>query len=442
MTMGLDRAHFLSPTGQCKPFDVSADGYARSEGCGLFVLKRLSDAIKENDRILGVIRGVEVNQSGNAHSITHPHAPTQANLFERVLKRSGVDRSLVNVVEAHGTGTQAGDPNELESIRSIFAVKRTEANPLHITSVKANIGHLEAASGAAGLAKLLLMIRHQTIPRLISLQTLNPSIAPLDSDHVSLGHQPSFWAPARPGAPRMALLNNFGAAGSNTALLLEEFVTAPHDAPSASQFVFGASAKDEVALNKLRDRYLEFVQCHQGHGTSIIDIAYTSTGRRQMYDYRLAVTATSREELVEKLKRAPIQSSKGLRPSKVVFVFSGQGGQYLGMGRELYLSVPSFRKDIDLCHEILVSMGFPGVLSIILSDGTTSNLDRLVEFEAFQASLLSLQYALARLWMSWGLEPAAVVGHRSVSFRFTGTCLADGYSAVLGNMPLLSLLEC
>ncbi|KAJ7720859.1 thiolase-like protein [Mycena maculata] len=149
----LDRGHFLSPTGQRKPFDESADGYSRGEGCGMFVLKRLRDAISENDNILGVIRGIEVDQSGLARSITYPHVPTLAALFRMVLENSGV-----NVIEAHGTGTQAGDPDEVQSLRSVLAVKRAPNNPLHITSVKANIGLLEATSGAAGFAPLLLML--------------------------------------------------------------------------------------------------------------------------------------------------------------------------------------------------------------------------------------------------------------------------------------------
>ncbi|OBZ65139.1 Noranthrone synthase [Grifola frondosa] len=173
MYIGLDRAHFLSPTGQCKPWDASADGYCRSEGCGLFVLKRLSDALAENDHILGVIRGIEVNQSAHAESITHPHVPTQVQLFHKLLAASGVPAQRVSVIEAHGTGTQAGDPTELESIRAVFSVGRSTANPLHVTSVKANIGHAEAASGAAGLAKLLLMLRRRALPPVISLKTLN-----------------------------------------------------------------------------------------------------------------------------------------------------------------------------------------------------------------------------------------------------------------------------
>src|SRR6267154_2200811 len=206
MFIGLDRGHFLSPTGQCKVFDASADGYSRGEGCGLFVLKRFSDARAENDHILGIIRGVEVNQSGAARSITQPHVPTQINLFRQLLESSGVAPEDINVVEAHGTGTQSGDVGELESIRRVFSASRSAENPLHVTSIKANIGHLEAASGAAGLAKLLLMLQHDTIPAQISLKTLNPRIAPLEQDHTIIDTLPSPWMSGT--TPRIAVLNN------------------------------------------------------------------------------------------------------------------------------------------------------------------------------------------------------------------------------------------
>ncbi|RDB14789.1 Non-reducing polyketide synthase terA [Hypsizygus marmoreus] len=409
MFLGLDRGHFLSPTGQCKAFDASADGYSRSEGCGIFVLKRLSDAIAENDRILGVIRGIEVNQSGLAHSITHPHPPTQAALFKRVLEKSNIDAHRVNVVEAHGTGTQAGDPSELESIRSVFALKRSSSNPLHITSVKANIGHLEAASGAAGLAKLLLMFQHQSIPRQISLKNLNPRIAPLESDNtvIDVVHTP--WAPSHKGMTRVALLNNFGAAGSNTALLLEEHLKPQSvQEPPGMHYVFGLSAKDGAALDTLRSNYLLFLE--QSKNIRLADVAYTSTARRQLYDHRIAVSASSISDLMQKLPRA-LPARVTAKSPRVVFVFSGQGGQYLGMGRSLYRTTPVFRQHIDECHHILLEAGFPGVRAIIDADTETSGLSTLQEFEAYQAAIFSLQYALAQLWIFWGLSPSAVVGH-------------------------------
>ncbi|KAF9263364.1 ketoacyl-synt-domain-containing protein [Marasmius fiardii PR-910] len=410
MMIGLDRGHFLSPTGQCKAFDASADGYSRSEGCGLFVLKRLSDAIAENDNILGVIRGIEVNQSGNAHSITHPHAPTQVKLFERLLDNAGVDRTRINVIEAHGTGTQAGDPNELESIRRTFSVGRARSNPLHVTSVKANIGHLEAASGAAGLAKLLLMLRHKTIPRLISLKNLNPLIAPLASDNTMIDTVACQWSSSEPGVSRISMLNNFGAAGSNGALLLEEHSSSPRESNAVTTALpFCLSAKDSRALEALRQRYVEYLKLNED--VDLGNVAYTMTARRQIYSSRIAVTASTRQELIEKLEQASVVQANSSADADVAFVFSGQGGQYLGMGGELYKTSPIFRKHIDECRGMLLRMGFNDILSVILPPGEESGLPSTDEFEVYQTAVFSLEYSLAKLWMTWGLAPKAVMGH-------------------------------
>ena len=421
MFLGLDRGHFLSATGQCKAFDASADGYSRSEGCGIFILKRLSDAIAENDRILGVIRGIEVNQSGLAHSITHPHAQTQAVLFKRVLESAGMSAERVNVVEAHGTGTQAGDPSELESIRSVFAYQ--QQRPLHITSIKANIGHLEAASGAAGLAKLLLMLKHETIPRQISLTNLNPRIAPLEVDNTVIDRVNTPWTASQEGTTKVALLNNFGAAGSNTAVLLEEYpkfrpTTIAHE---GLHYVVGFSAKDNDAIEVLRSKYLNFLRNPDTSDVTLADIAYTSTARRQIYDYRLSVSASTRDELVEKLAKATVVHSAP-KDACIVFVFSGQGGQYLKMGYSLYRSSSLFKKYIDECHDILVEAGFPGVLAIIAAEPLGSGQTAQEEFEAYQAAIFSLEFSLAKLWMSWGVRPAAVVGHRYVFYHVRISC--------------------
>lgn len=414
--LGLDRGHFLSPTGQCKAFDASADGYSRSEGCGMFVLKRLSDAVAENDTILGVIRGIEVNQSGLAHSITHPHPPTQTKLFQQVMENAGVDPTRVSVVEAHGTGTQAGDPSELESIRSVFAVNRSARNPLHITSIKANIGHLEAASGAAGLAKLILMLQHRTIPRQILLNNLNPKIAPLELDHTIISTRQIQWPASPNGCNRIALLNNFGAAGSNTALLLEEYREKSSPTSTAQEnILFGLSAKTQSALDTLRSRYMAWLQNPESVNVALSDIAYTATARRQIYPYRLAIVANAKRQLADKLKTAtPMHVTSA--SDGVVFVFSGQGSQYLGMGASLYRTCPLFKQHIDECNLFLVSSGFPSILRIITAEYGAENigLTREETFEAYQTSIFAVEYALAKLWMSWGITPVAVVGHRCV----------------------------
>lgn len=415
MYLGLDRAHFLSPTGQCKPFDASADGYCRSEGCGLFVLKKLSDAIAENDRILGVIKGIEINQSGHAHSITHPHSQTQERLFQRLLSKANVNPHMINVVEAHGTGTKAGDKSECASIRKALCKNRTYRDILHITSIKANIGHCEAASGAAGLAKLLLMIQKKMIPGQISLETLSPSISTLHLDGASISKSDAPWA-TKDSYPRTALLNNFGAAGSNGALIVQEHLPIATEnlnlCKKRCSYVFGCSAKTSEALCTMRLKLLNHFKSNRQR-VSLGDICYTSTARRQVYDHRISFPVCSVESLIESLENAvPLNFRHTESKSVPVFVFSGQGSQYMGMGKDLFHTSPTFRDTVLECDKFLVESGFPGVMSIIDSSDPYSFDDETTKNQAFQSSIFVLEVGLAKLWMSWGIRPAAVVGHR------------------------------
>ncbi|KAG1780668.1 thiolase-like protein [Suillus placidus] len=398
MFIGLDHGHFLSPTGQCKSFDASADGYSRSEGCSLFVLKRLSDAVAENDDILGVIRGIDLNQSGEAHSITHPHVPSQVSLMNRFLKNSGVNASRVSVVEAHGTGTQAGDFADLQSIRAVLCRAPDSRNPLHVTSIKANIGHLEAASGAAGLAKLLLMFQHETIPAQISLKTLNPRITPLAQDNTVIDTVPTPWV--RGSSPRMALLNNFGASGSNGALIVEEYPKQAKAFASGTSYVFGISAKSREVLETLRLRYFEWLHDARNRSIPMSDIAHTATARRQRYPFRISVDVGSKEQLVQALASAEVSHAEG-KFGQVVFVFSGQGSYYRGMGKLLYSTSPVFQRCIDRCHRYLVSKVFAGILPSIIGEATDSGSDGAEDFEASQTSTIALEVALATLWIHW-----------------------------------------
>ena len=411
MFLGLDKGHFLSPSGGCKSFDASADGYSRAEGCGIFVLKRLCDAIAENDRILGIIRGIEVNQSGKAQSITHPHAPTQEELFRFVVKRSGVKAHSVNFIEAHGPGTQAGDVTELSSLRRVFATDRPPNNPLYIGSLKANIGHLEAASGAASLAKVLLMLSHETIPAQISLRTLNPMIPPLHVDNTIISTANLSWVPAIVGAPRLALINNFGAAGSNAAMVVEEHISTPtqRHSTSISSYVFGLSAKEDLALRRLRTNLIKWLEVNPQ--VSLADLSYTLMARRQAYAYRLVVTAGTPEELISRLNSSIPAHVPQQQNFPIVFVFSGQGAQYRSMGSSLYLSSPLFKKHIDECDAILRGSGFLGILAVITGDDQNKDDDSSEE-EATQAAMFALEYALAMVWMSLGIKPIALVGHR------------------------------
>ena len=446
--VGLSKGRFLSLTGQCKPFDVSADGYARSEGCGLFVLKLLSSAVEENDRILGVIRGVELNQNHSSTSITRPDVKSQRLLFERLCARSGTNPSHVSVIEAHGTGTQVGDKCEMESVGLVFGsterspfIDRGSTTPtshlLHVGSVKANIGHLEAASGAAGLAKILLMFRHHKVPKLISFNTLNPELGreeELVERGIVFDRENAEWDP--PGK-RIAVLNNFGAAGSNGALILEEYTAGvlPNtlvDSPSASTqshpVIFGFSAKTPEALKELQSRYLAHIRSISSLTTpSLRDFAYTSTARRQIYPHRVSIIADSLDSLASNLESAV--PSHAFFVKKVAFVFSGQGIQYLGMGGQLYWTNEVFRSHVHECQRILEGFGFGAMIKWISGDSSVSqspqqpvaqalpdagSSDEVEALPEYQTALFTVGYSLAKLWIAWGVEPSVVIGHRLV----------------------------
>lgn len=416
----MDAGHFLSRSGQTAPFDSAADGYSRSEGCGIVVLKRLSDAILDNDRILGTIRAIEVNQSYENKSITRTHAPTQAALIRRLLSNAGVLPEQLDVVEAHAAGTRLGDASEVEALRSVFS-EAARQDPLYISSVKASIGHLEAASGVASLAKALLMMKHDLIPRQPRIRRLSPPIeALLSSSLVIPANASIIWPPRSDAKPRHALVNNYGAAGSNVSLLLEEHVdpqisNSQPTGTAISTLVFGMSASTERALEELREKYVAWLTTLPSH-VSLLDICYSSTARRRKRDYRLSFpfSGDERAGFIRSLQDCRITRVQSGKP-EVVFVYPGHGCQYPGMGKILYETCNTFKEEIDRYDILIVREGFPSFKSYLI-DGIEVPLEDAAIIE--QTALLSYQLALSALWVSWGVSPAAVVGHRSVNSTF------------------------
>ncbi|GMG29078.1 unnamed protein product [Aspergillus oryzae] len=380
---GLSKGFFLSKTGNCQVFDDAADGYCRGDGIGSIILKRLSDAQQDNDNILGLILGSATNHSSNAISITHPHAPTQANLYRSTLMQAGVRPQDVDLVEMHGTGTQAGDAAEIESVTKVFspAVPR-RSQPLRISSVKANVGHGEAATGITALIKALLIFKHNEIPPQVCLRTTLNSKFP-DLRQLNLGEIPVFsWK-----SPRLG----------------QTLKGCPQ-----TRFVVTVSAKSTVSLIRNLEGLLGFLKMDPF--VDLASLAYTTTARRMHHKYRIVVHGASIQEIVKSLEQhisiAETQCAIQKAPT-IGFVFSGQGSFYQGVGRQLFQEYPPYRNEIQRLDEICTFHGFDSILPAI-----TSRSSDILEISPFMAQLMTVcvQIALCRLWRSLGVIPNVVVG--------------------------------
>ncbi|ERS95912.1 hypothetical protein HMPREF1624_07446 [Sporothrix schenckii ATCC 58251] len=410
---GLSRGQFLSKKGPCATFDDGADGYCRGDGCASVIVKRLEDAEADGDNILAVILGTATNHSADAISITHPHGPTQSILSSAILDEAGVDPLDVDYVEMHGTGTQAGDGTEMLSVTNVFAPahrKRPADRPLYLGAVKANVGHGEAASGVTALVKVLLMLQKNQIPPHVGIkQEINKGFPKdLSERNVNIAfHMTPFRR--TDGKPRRVFINNFSAAGGNTGLLLED---APRRAPATadprSMHVITVTGKSKSAMIHNAERLVAWIDAHPD--TPVADVAYTTTARRIQHYWRMNVTAADLPEAKQALQ-ARLQGSFVPvlpEPPKVAFMFTGQGSHYAGLGQELYAHAAVFRDSIDEFDQIAKIHGFPSFLPLI--DGSASDVTTLSPV-VVQLGLACFEMALARLWISWGIQPAAVLGH-------------------------------
>ncbi|WQF82950.1 Putative thioesterase, Acyl transferase domain superfamily, phosphopantetheine binding ACP [Colletotrichum destructivum] len=441
ITAGLDRGHFLSRTGNCKTFDDAADGYCRGEAAVTLVLKRLSDARRDNDPIEACLLSVATNHNAEAESITRPNTAAQRELFRGLLADAVVRPNDISYVEMHGTGTQAGDAGETSSIVNTLSpltargsCLRPASSPLYLGAAKANVGHSEAASGVTSIAKVLMMMKHSIIPPHIGVKTeFNRRLPNLAQRNARIAMVPTAWPRPPHGGSRRVLLNNFSAAGGNTSIVMED---APPPCVTGGEagidprrrHVVTISAKTPESLvsnvanlaHWLEDDAEVSSQQQQEDATNqnlLAQLSYTTTARRTHHRYRVAVVAGSASKLASSLRKQLETLNGGDKilpaPSKapgVVFTFTGQGSQYAGMGEALYARFASFRTDLRRCDHLCIRMGYPSIVALFETASSRDAFDR-ASLTCLQLAHVSFQMALCKLWESFGITPTAVVGH-------------------------------
>jgi acyl transferase domain-containing protein len=436
VNVNFSKAGMMSRDGKCRTFDANASGYVRGEGGGLVVLRRLSDAVADGDRILAVVRGSAVNQDGRSNGLTAPNGPSQERVIRDALRVADVSPSMVGYVETHGTGTPLGDPIEVNALGAVLAEGRSADAPVAIGSVKTNIGHLEAAAGIAGVIKAVLALRRKEIPAHLHFEQPNPHID-WDRLPIVIPTAPMHF-PATDGR-RIAAVSSFGFSGTNAHVILEAADAPGETAPEQSSplaprpiQLLALSARDADALRQVAKRYRDLVrEWTDGRDGTLADLCATANIGRAHFAHRVTVSGETAASLSDGLEswlagvpHPRVVAGIASRDAHVAFLFPGQGSQYVGMGRALYDSAPAFRAAFDACAAAFDPLLDRSLWDVIFPDDNDGSLLERTEYA--QPALFAIEYALAALWRSWGVEPEAVMGH---SFgEYAAACVAGLFS--------------
>ncbi|MEA5576038.1 type I polyketide synthase [Anabaena sp. UHCC 0451] len=420
----------LSPTGQCHSFDSHADGYVRGEGAGIILLKPLAKAIEDQDHIYGVIKGSAINHGGKSRTLTSPNIYAQAQVLRTAYTKANIAPNTVSYIEAHGTGTPLGDPIEINALKRAFRQLYQQyklpgsAKPYcGIGTVKTNIGHLEGAAGIAGVIKVLLAMKQKKLPKILNFQQLNPRIE-LENSPFYIVAETQEWQQLKTEAgevvPRRAGVSSFGAGGVNVHVVLEEAPQLEIQRVGVDRplHILTLAAKNEQALRELVKKYQGYLQSHQEVSTA--NICFTANTGRNHFQQRLAVIGESNVELQQQLSafikvnqttQLMRGQARGESP-KVAFLFTGEGSEYVNMGWQLYQTQPTFRQVLEQCDQILRSYLDQSLLSVLYPQSTAmAENSSLLDQKAYsQPALFAIEYALAKLWQSWGIQPDVVMG--------------------------------
>ncbi|NJK56232.1 MAG: alpha/beta fold hydrolase [Pleurocapsa sp. SU_5_0] len=417
LSQTFEMAGMMAENGRCKTFDAEADGYVRGEGCGVVILKRLADAQRDGDRILAVVKGSAINQDGRSNGLTAPNGLSQQAVIRQALANANISPGEVSYIEAHGTGTSLGDPIEVNSLKAVLGAR---SESCYLGSLKTNIGHLEAAAGIAGLIKAVLCLQHQAIPPNLHFHKLNPLIDLADSK-ITIPQQLQPWN----GGARYAGVSSFGFGGTNAHVVLGMGQTGIAEGnrdklPQRSWQILTLSAKTEPALNDLVLSYQNYLE--NDTESNLADICYTANVGRTHFNHRLAIAARTKTQLQEQLANFITQrSAKAIavghtdNDNQVALLFTGQGSQYVNMGYELYQTQPVFKAAIDRCADILHAYLEHSLLEILFAEYPSSTSPHpsswLNETAYTQPAIFALEYALAQMWIDWGIKPTALIGH-------------------------------